>query len=141
MPAYDLTYSSVRESENEFFLDLDRIFVENKVDGPDKKHFMVILSEAFTNALIHGNKLDSQKSIKIRLVINQLQLSADIFDEGTGGLANINNRGEADLLAEGGRGIQLMEYFSTETKFQQLAQGLKVTVILNREPASRKEIV
>jgi anti-sigma regulatory factor (Ser/Thr protein kinase) len=92
------------------------------------------VSEAFTNALVHGNKKDSSKTIKIILKLNQHEILADIIDEGQGGLGRVHSRNPIGLLDETGRGIDLIKHFATVAKFKEdETGGLVVTIKLERE--------
>lgn len=76
----------------------------------------IALNEAFTNALIHGNKFDSTKKIEINYhylhIINEIHFS--IIDEGEGFKLKEtpNFLMDKNLINEGGRGILLMKKLS-----------------------------
>ncbi len=107
---------------------------DNMVSPGDRRRFMLAVSEAFSNALIHGNELNPKKTIRVQLRINEGVLSADIIDQGQEGLKKIQSPRETDLLSEGGRGVRLMIYSADNVKFEQVENGgLKVTVQLVRK--------
>ena len=107
---------------------------DNMVSPGDRRRFMLAVSEAFSNALIHGNELNPKKTIRVQLCINEDALSADIIDQGQEGLKKIQSPRETDLLSEGGRGVRVMIYSADNVKFEQVENGgLKVTVQLVRK--------
>ena len=101
--------------------------------GCDKKlcyHIMLVISEAFTNALVHGNQWNPQKTVEVILDINNGVLTADILDEGKGDITQVNDRKPPGLLAEGGRGIDLMEAYAENVTIRRRddSGGLKVSM-------------
>jgi serine/threonine-protein kinase RsbW len=131
---YELTYRSVPEAEAVMENDLSRLLEEHEVDGEAGYRITLAVSEAFTNALIHGNRRDPDKHIKIHLEINEKAIRADIVDEGRGGLGEIQERKPPELLGEHGRGIDLIEYYGDSVSFTELdTGGLKVSVAVRRK--------
>jgi anti-sigma regulatory factor (Ser/Thr protein kinase) len=101
----------------------------NSIPEDLQNWFMLAVSEAFTNALVHGNKLNPHKAIKLALNINKGLLTADIIDEGQGGLAKIRRRQPAAVLSEGGRGVDLMRHYASVVRFAETeGGGLKVSL-------------
>lgn len=107
-----------------------------------RQQFLLIVSEAFTNALIHGNKSDPAKKIKVHIHINSKALFADIIDQGLEGLTRIRNKRSADLLAESGRGIDLMKHYCDKVKFMETREsGLKVRLRIQQAEKESAQIV
>lgn len=132
MSSYLLTYPSVSESEERMLDDLDRIVVENDIPSETGRKLVLAISEAFTNALIHGNRLESTKLIKIALQVNDRFISADVTDQGRGGLERIQARKEPELLAENGRGINLIEHYAEASFAEDENGGLVVSIKLEQ---------
>lgn len=134
MKNYSLTYPSIIDSENRLFYDLDRILSENDVEPRTAFSLKLVLSEAFANALIHGNKMVSSKSIKVRLQLDDNIIAADITDEGEGGLSRVQEWKGASRLADSGRGISLMKHWASGIEFREsTAGGLSVIININRK--------
>lgn len=134
MSCYQWEFSSVTASGEAMLERLQAILEDNLVLPGDRRKFMLAVSEAFNNALIHGNELNPKKTIRVQLCINEDDLSADIIDQGQEGLKKIQSPRETDLLSEGGRGVRLMMYCADNVKFEQIENGgLKVTVQLVRK--------
>ena len=113
---------------------LQAVLEDNLVSPSDRRKFMLAVSEAFSNALIHGNELNPEKKIRVQLRINEYALSADIIDQGQEGLKKIQSPRETDLLSDGGRGLRLLMHCADNVTFEEMENGgLKVTVQLARK--------
>lgn len=118
--------------------DLEEVLSENEVDIESGRRFMLIVSEAFNNAMIHGNCMDAEKQIKLSLAINRTRLEADIVDQGVQGLSAIRNKLPCDILSEHGRGIDLIRHYADEVDFAEDAEGnLRTTVKVFRKVAHK----
>jgi serine/threonine-protein kinase RsbW len=119
---------------------LEEVLTANYVSGDERKAFVLAVSEAFTNALIHGNQFDAQKTIKISLDINKYELRADIIDQGKDGLIKVKNPPRTDILADGGRGIRLIKHYATDVQFEQTGGGgLKISIVIDRKQLTNSE--
>ncbi|SYZ73606.1 hypothetical protein TRIP_C30043 [Candidatus Zixiibacteriota bacterium] len=130
MKRYHFTYSSEMESEGRMYEDVRKILSETGLDRRKINTIMVAISEAFTNALIHGNELNPAKSIELRLAINNKEIYADIIDEGKGFVAAEPGQAALDLLSEGGRGVGLMRTMADEIRFVRKEQGEGMVISL-----------
>jgi anti-sigma regulatory factor (Ser/Thr protein kinase) len=129
MACYEFTYPSVLESEGKMLNDLVAVLGKHKIDGLAKQNVLVVMCEAFNNALLHGNQLKPDKKIKMILSINKKEMTADIIDEGSGGLEKIQNRRPSPMWAEGGRGIGIIGHYASSVNFQETDKGgLKVSI-------------
>lgn len=90
---------------------------------------MLSVSEAATNAIVHGNKLDLSKKVKIQARANTTILTFTITDEGNGfdpeDIANPVD--EENLLNTSGRGVFLMREYTDEIEFQDDGRKLILT--------------
>jgi len=130
MKSAKFIYQTKPEAEGMMYEDVKAFLVHS---GCEKKlcyRIMLSISEAFTNALVHGNQWDSQKSIEVILSINNGVLTADILDEGKGDINQVNDRKPPELLAEGGRGVDLMEAYAENITIKPRGEiaGLKVSM-------------
>ncbi|NOY88748.1 MAG: ATP-binding protein [FCB group bacterium] len=129
MAVYNLCYPSVVESEQLMQKDLEKILRENSIDDLTTHNFVLIISEAFTNAMVHGNCLNPAKEINVVININGNVLSADIEDQGQDGLEKIKGKLPPTLLSEGGRGIDIIKYYASLVEFTETESGgLKVYI-------------
>ena len=89
---------------------------------------MMALSEAVTNAIVHGNKQDSDKKVHIKASQNNQKLTISIKDEGKGFDPSTlpDPLQDENLLKEGGRGVYLIEQFADAVTYSE--GGTKITV-------------
>jgi serine/threonine-protein kinase RsbW len=89
---------------------------------------MLALSEAVTNAIVHGNKQDSDKKVHIKASQSNQKLTISIKDEGEGFDPSSlpDPLQDENLLKEGGRGVYLIEQFADEVTYSE--GGTKITV-------------
>jgi len=127
-------YDSVLESEGRMYGDVKSLLADNGIAGRLRGRILLTVSEGFTNALVHGNKYDSNKGVEIIIDINDDTVTADIIDEGDGDAFSINSRKPPDILQEGGRGVDLME--SIADKFNitrnKVSGGLQISMTFER---------
>ncbi|MEE8576819.1 MAG: ATP-binding protein [candidate division Zixibacteria bacterium] len=130
MAKYRLKYPTVPESEGRMLDELTDCLANHDICQEIVRAIMLTLSEAFTNAMIHGNDWDNKKSVQLDLQVNENVVVADISDEGSGGLSRVQKSKPGGLLADHGRGLGLMKHFSTKLDIAQTETGgLKVRAI------------
>jgi len=80
---------------------------------------MLVVSEAVTNAIMHGNKEDKSKKVFITAQSDSEELTFIVKDEGEGfdpdSLPDPLN--EENLLKTSGRGVFLMEEYADQVSF------------------------
>lgn len=94
---------------------------------------MLLLSEAVTNAIVHGNREEPVKTVEIAIEITPSAITSTVTDEGEGFRpeeVNINPLDEENLLNVGGRGIFLLRELSDQIDF--LEGGKKVRFVVRR---------
>lgn len=82
-------------------------------------NILVSLTEAVTNAMLHGNSSDRSKTVNISLRRQKDALSIRVSDEGPGfNPCHVPDPTSADCLEKcGGRGLFLMRHLSDECRF------------------------
>lgn len=131
----DLTrkYPTEAGSEARLIDDLSAFLAQHRIEAGIAHHLTLCVSEAFTNAMIHGNKWDKTKSVWVHLSVNDSEVCADITDQGKGGLASIARRPRPDLLAESGRGVDFMYRYCAGVEFAEVeGGGLRVSLRVPR---------
>ena len=106
-------------------------FVENIADKYylNDSYFaniMVALTEAFNNALKHGNKNDESKKITIEFYISNSEMIFDVSDEGSGFDFQSFLKTKHDLNQ---RGIDLIYHVSDKVAFSN--NGSKISISFN----------
>jgi serine/threonine-protein kinase RsbW len=83
-------------------------------------NILVSLTEAVTNAMLHGNRGDCNKSVSISLQRQKDALSISVSDEGPGfDPRQVPDPTAMDCLEKcGGRGLFLMRHLSDECRFK-----------------------
>lgn len=131
---FQFSYPSVGESEGKFLDDFEAALKQESVEAGLSRRLMLAVSEAFTNALVHGNHRDPGKRILVGLEVNDSEVIADITDEGTGGVGAIARKNPPGPLAEGGRGVDLIRHCASTVSFtERVGGGLTVTIRVRRE--------
>ena len=93
-----------------------------------KDKIMLVLSEAVTNAIVHGNKEDPSKIVSVRAWKSDNRLKLSVKDQGEGfDPSEIPDPLNQDnLLKEGGRGVFLIKHYSDDISFSE--DGTKMTI-------------
>lgn len=91
-------------------------------------HVKLSLEEALTNAIRHGNKLDTNKRVAVSIQMSAGGITVDIHDEGQGfdvnGIADPTSaRGR---IATSGRGVFLMRSLMDDVVFYDGGAGVRM---------------
>ena len=117
---------------------LEEVLARHEVDISVTRGISLAVSEAFTNALLHGNKADPGKEVILSLEVNESEVTADIIDQGSGGEERIRGKQPAKPMDEGGRGIDLIRHYAASLKIREHANGgLQVTIVFSRQSKQR----
>jgi serine/threonine-protein kinase RsbW len=95
-------------------------------------NLMLLASEAITNAIVHGNKTDPSKLVKIKIKIEPDKIITHVADEGEGfNPEEIKDPlKEENLLSASGRGVYLIKELSDEVEY--LNEGREIKFVINR---------
>lgn len=93
---------------------------------------MVALTEAVNNAIVHGNKADPTKEVRILCDLTPEALHLRVLDQGGGfDPASVDSPlKEENLLRESGRGIFLMRTLMDRVSFSHHPDGMEVHLVL-----------
>ncbi|MBN2339237.1 MAG: ATP-binding protein [Acidobacteria bacterium] len=92
----------------------------------DTAHWIgMSVRESVTNAIQHGNKLDSGKTVDICFEVAPDRLNVSVRDQGQGFQSDSipSPLDEGNLLKPSGRGIFYIRTFMDEVEFRSLPQG------------------
>jgi serine/threonine-protein kinase RsbW len=102
------------------------------LDEGQHESLMLVGSEALTNAIKHGNKLDETKQVRLSWQITDKELRFSIEDQGGGfdvdALPDPLN--PENLLKDSGRGVFLMKTYCDDVLFEN--EGRKVILVFKR---------
>jgi len=99
----------------------DYIRDECSLDEEIAETFKLVLSEAVTNAVVHGNREEQSKKVDVTVSVTNKSISADIIDEGEGFTPDEEKDplNEENLLDTSGRGIFLIRQFTDYVEFKE----------------------
>ncbi len=123
---------------------IDQIVQKTGLSGREKYRFAVCITEAFTNACVHGNRRDPRKNVRITFELHDKCLVAEIEDEGSGSLADMPQTFELEEIKSdnfSGRGVAIMNKFADNFNIiEKNGKGLKVRMEwdLSKQPPHRK---
>lgn len=103
--------------------------IESFIDNAKEKYtinediygnIMISVTECVTNAIIHGNNMDSKKQVELELALGENDIKFTITDQGNGfDYENLNDPTSPENLERpGGRGIYIIKHLSDEVKFE-----------------------
>tara|TARA_B100000900_G_C20583216_1_gene718441 strand:+ start:2026 stop:2433 length:408 start_codon:yes stop_codon:yes gene_type:complete len=106
----------------------------NSIEGykelsEDKQYeIMLVLSEAVTNAIEHGNELNSSKKVKLDIILSSEGIVAEIYDEGSGfdPTMLVNPLEKKAILRDHGRGWFLMKHYCSSIEWDDEQKCLRV---------------
>lgn len=90
---------------------------------------MLTVSEAATNAIVHGNKLEPSKKATLTAEVTDQELVVTTTDEGEGFVPEEipNPLSEENLLKPSGRGVFLMKEYADGVEYQNEGRTLVLT--------------
>ncbi len=107
---------------------IDRVCAKIDVDEDSYGNVLIAVTEAFNNAVVHGNQNDASKSVKVKVGHSNDELCFVLEDEGKGfDFENIADpTAPENVEKENGRGIYLMRHLADTVEFQN--DGREVSV-------------
>lgn len=135
MGTYEIKISEEYESTKKSLQNIEPLLNKIKEQIPIhlEKYYKILIavSEAVNNAIIHGNKLDRNKKVKIDIKANKEKIEILVEDEGTGfdvdSLAD--PRTPENIMKESGRGVLLIKELSDISKFNKSGNGYSVFMV------------
>lgn len=131
----DLTLQSSFD-DLEQVVDVAESFFSSRSSDDDFVYKAVLLaSEAVTNGIEHGNKLDPSKTVKLAFVALEDAFEIHVEDEGDGFERDqvADPLEDEHILDDGGRGIFLIERLADEVRYE---NGGRRVIIRFLHPAS-----
>lgn len=127
---YSITFKSTVEHLEEVEAITSKIAQEVGFNESSSDDLSIVITELFNNAIHHGNKNDSNKSVNISYMIKTDHLVISVQDEGNGFMPDKikNPLDPENLLAESGRGIYLVKMLMDDTQFDISDKGCKITI-------------
>src|SRR5580658_9758019 len=106
---YPSTLESVDLAESEIL----KAAEETGFDEDDRHQIGMAVRECMVNAVVHGNRYNRNKKVRVKVAVSLLQLSISIIDQGEGfELQEVPDPlHDNNLLRHSGRGLFLMGAF------------------------------
>lgn len=116
---------TVEEFVNYFSVELG--LEQEKING-----LLLAVTEATTNAIIHGNKNNKLKMVRISVFVDGSNLTIIIKDEGKGFDPSIvpDPTDPENLLKDSGRGLYLMRVYMDGLTYNQTPEGTETILKL-----------
>jgi serine/threonine-protein kinase RsbW len=94
---------------------------------------LLAVTEASTNAIIHANKCNVNKMVKVDVSIDDSLLTVKITDEGEGfDPSDIPDPTQPEnLLKDSGRGVYLMKIYMDDLKYNVTPEGTETILTMN----------
>ena len=133
----DKIYTKEIPSDPELLPELEHFIVDLAVKSnlrDDKLNNLALsFSEAASNSVVHGNKFDKNKKVKITVRINEKTMTIIIKDEGKG--FDINTVPDPtkpeNILKDSGRGIHIMRSFLNDLRYNFTPTGTETILEIN----------
>lgn len=128
---YQLTLQSTYEQAESIPEFVEELQKKAELDEDSSGKLMLLLSEAVTNAIVHGNNEDPSKKVEVEINIRSDSIITTVEDEGDGydpDQESDDPLNEENLLKEGGRGIFLIEEISDEIEYFNEGRGIKFVI-------------
>lgn len=131
--SFRLTLQSTYEESERVPDFVEELQAKSSLTDDETSTLMLLLSEAVTNAIEHGNQSDASKKVDVHIRINNKSISTTVTDEG-GGFDPTDVKDplkEENLLDVGGRGIFLIKELSDGIEFDD--DGRTIRFEIHRE--------
>jgi serine/threonine-protein kinase RsbW len=105
----------------------------------DSEHIWLAIQEGITNAMRHGNGMDSAKTVTVRFVPTSEQLEIQIDDHGEGiDLESVPSPNlPENLLKPGGRGLFLIKQVMDSVEMKTTENGNTLVLVKHRKGLNR----
>lgn len=129
-----VTFDKVLKTDFDELEHLDEIVtslsVEAGMDEEKSAGLMLCVSEAVTNGMLHGNKMDGSKTVHLTAKAVKGEVVVTVQDQGAGFNPDAipDPLDEANLLKPSGRGVFLMKTYCDEVTYDR--NGTRVTLIM-----------
>lgn len=114
----------------EFF---QKIAEELELDEVKQNNLTLSTSEAVSNSIVHGNKMDKNKKVLITVRIDDSKIEVKFKDEGAGFVPDKvpDPTAPENILKDSGRGIHIMKSFLEELSYNFTPTGTETILIMN----------
>ena len=131
--SFSLSLKSTFEESERIPAFVDDLQSKSSLSEEEASTLMLLLSEAVTNAIEHGNMNDESKHVDVQILIDDSAITNTVTDEGEGFDPSTlkNPLKEENLMAVGGRGIFLIRELSDEIEFEDEGRTIRFAISRN----------
>lgn len=111
---------------------IDRICNSTGVTEDNYGNVLIAVTEAFNNAVVHGNKGDGTKEVRVKVAQNDEELCFVVKDNGIGFDFDsvVDPTAPENIEKENGRGIYLMRHLADEVQYEN--EGREVAIYFKK---------
>jgi len=130
-------FKKVVQSDAELLPELEEFIIDiaerYNLDKNKFNNLVLSFSEAVSNSIVHGNKLDKTKKVFIKVTVDNEKMSISIKDEGPGfELKSVPDPTKPEnILKDSGRGIHIMKSFVDNLHYNFTSTGTEVILEIN----------
>lgn len=112
---------------------LEQVFGHISVNEDLQNDILLAVTEGVTNAILHGNKEDEEKSVSVTVNSDAEKIAVSIEDQGAGFNPEDvpDPTADGNLLKTGGRGVFLMKEYADEVAYNDSGNRVTITFHLN----------
>ena len=132
----NLAFKKIVSSDPNLIPEVDE-FIFDKINSTNLEedalsNLSLAISEALSNAMVHGNKLDPNKDVTVSIKISDDELMLSIKDEGDGFDPDSvpDPTIPENILKDSGRGIHIMRSFIDQVFYTFSSEGTELKFIL-----------
>lgn len=104
-------------------------WISARAELKDKYGLKLVLNEAISNAVIHGNGNDFRKSVKVAVEINSMDIYIYIEDQGKGFNWRKKQKNDMnDSSADNGRGLPLFTAYGFNAEYNDVGNRLELRI-------------
>ncbi len=128
MQSYNFQFQSKFEELDSLEVKLQSIEGFTALDDTKQYEIMLVLSEAITNGIEHGNELDPNKYVTLKAKVSERLWIFEISDEGKGfDPKSLENPIEEEfMLRDHGRGWFLMKHYTSSIAWDEANKCLRI---------------
>ena len=130
-------FEKVVQSDPEILPELEEFIIhiaeKYNLDKNKFNNLVLSFSEAVSNSMEHGNKLDKSKKVYIKVKVDSEKMTIIIKDEGNGfDLKSVPDPTKSEnILKDSGRGIHIMKSFLDNLRYKFTSTGTEVILEIN----------
>ncbi|MCX6149483.1 MAG: ATP-binding protein [Ignavibacteriales bacterium] len=111
---------------------LQKIGTENNIEKTKQNNLVLAINEATTNGMMHGNKGNFEKKVKISISVSDSEIKSVIKDEGNGfNPKEVPDPTEPEnLYKESGRGLYIMNTCMDVVNYNFTPKGTELFLVM-----------